>query len=105
MALAQLRLLVKILIANGFVLSKMKNIQLKLLNGLNYMAFDRAYSEQVLSSLHKSIESALKRGAVCCPNCENFAAMQETCKLNNKKPPAPVIAFGCERFVYNDIPF
>lgn len=69
------------------------------------MANDRSYSNEVISGLGNIVEGALKRGLTCCPNCNHFDAMRETCGLNNLRPPAPIIAFGCERFDWNDCPF
>ena len=69
------------------------------------MADDRSYSQDVLRSLCNTIDETLKRGKVCCPNCMLFAAFKETCTLNNLRPPAPIIAFGCERYENDNIPF
>lgn len=33
-----------------------------------------------------------------CVVCKNWNAANETCILANARPPATVIAFGCERF-------
>lgn len=33
-----------------------------------------------------------------CPMCEHWNPDGETCKLANARPPATVIAFGCEAF-------
>lgn len=69
------------------------------------MSSDRSYSHEVMRGLGNTIEATLKRGIVTCLNCENFHARNETCALNNKRPPAPIIAFGCECFKNDDIPF
>jgi hypothetical protein len=69
------------------------------------MASDRSYSPEAMQALNKTVQGALKRNLACCPNCDNFDAMGERCKLNNMRPPAPIIAFGCELFSWNDCPF
>lgn len=33
-----------------------------------------------------------------CLRCDNFDEPKEICKLFNMRPPAKVIAFGCEKF-------
>ncbi len=69
------------------------------------MASDREFSHEVLRGLSNSIESGLKRAAVCCPNCDKWIAFKELCDLYNARPPAPVIAFGCKDFETVKIPF
>lgn len=69
------------------------------------MGSDRCYSPEALNGLTNAVKDTLKRGLKCCPNCDNFDAMAERCKLNNLRPPAPIIAFGCELFNWNDCPF
>jgi hypothetical protein len=69
------------------------------------MSSERSYSHEALRGLSNYVESALKRGIICCPNCDNFDSFGEKCKLNHLRPPAPIIAFGCERFNWNDCPF
>lgn len=34
----------------------------------------------------------------CCVHCEHFDAEAETCRNVGARPPARVIAFGCEQF-------
>lgn len=47
-----------------------------------------------------------KRSLACCPNCEHFdGGAVERCRLNNKRPPATIIAFGCEYYTNNEMPF
>jgi hypothetical protein len=36
-----------------------------------------------------------------CISCVHFIEQQETCRLYNGRPPARVIAYGCES--YNDV--
>ncbi len=61
----------------------------------------------VAERIAPSIANHFRNATRCCPNCENFEAgpMIEKCKLNGKRPPATVIAFGCECFVDNEVPF
>ena len=41
-----------------------------------------------------------------CMRCDHFEEAKENCKLFNMRPPAKVIAFGCEKFTDDDwIPF
>ena len=69
------------------------------------MASNRSYDNDVLSGLSNVVEASLKRSIVCCPNCDNWQARKETCGLNNQRPPAPIIAFGCECYIGNKVPF
>jgi hypothetical protein len=39
-----------------------------------------------------------------CITCEHFAERDEKCKLVDRRPPAHVIAFGCESWT-NEVPF
>ncbi len=57
------------------------------------------------AELEKAFSRILKNQAICCINCINFKRQTEVCSLNNLRPPAAIIAFGCERFDYDDIPF
>lgn len=69
------------------------------------MVKQRLYSYEAMQSLGKLTKDSLQRAMQCCPNCNNFDAMREVCKLNNLKPPATIIAFSCEKFNWNDCPF
>lgn len=40
-----------------------------------------------------------------CIHCGHFDELIEQCKLTNQRPPARVIAFGCELYDNNYIPF
>lgn len=41
-----------------------------------------------------------------CMNCEYFIEKTEICKLANQRPPARIIAYGCEEWTdYDEIPF
>ena len=41
-----------------------------------------------------------------CMTCDNFDEPKELCKLYNLRPPAKIIAFGCEKYEDGDqIPF
>lgn len=39
-----------------------------------------------------------------CVNCDNFDESTEVCSLVNQRPPAKIIARGCERWIVR-IPF
>lgn len=66
---------------------------------------EHQYGTEALISISKIVAQHLTRATKCCPNCEHFDGQFELCKLANKKPPATIIAFGCEVFVNNDLPF
>lgn len=65
----------------------------------------QGFANDVAARLGPSIASHLKNATRCCPNCEHFDVGQEKCKLNWKRPPAHIVAFGCECFVDNEVPF
>lgn len=65
----------------------------------------RTIAAELSTRLMPSIGSHFRNSIKCCPNCEHFQADLEKCGLNSKRPPATVIAFGCECFVNNDMPF
>jgi len=56
--------------------------------------------------LASEIEKVLRVATRTCVNCEHFNGTDEICKadLAKRRPPARVIAFGCDVFS-PDIPF
>lgn len=53
--------------------------------------------EKGLDQMGPAIIAAVR----CCPACENFDAQLELCKLVKPypaRPPATIIAFGCDSF-------
>lgn len=69
------------------------------------MPSNRKTDDSFLTDFESMLDKLLQRKLVCCPNCEHFEDSLQRCKLNNMKPPATIIAFGCEQFKCNDIPF
>jgi hypothetical protein len=63
---------------------------------------------ELVSKLAENITSqvieSIREMAQTCIHCEHFDEEKELCKLAGKRPPARVIAFGCENF-QNIIPF
>lgn len=51
-----------------------------------------AVSEQLVKSIASVVECTVKT----CITCENFDEDKEQCGLNGLRPPARIIAFGCE---------
>lgn len=58
----------------------------------------------VADFLKPVIVDALERATKSCLTCDNFNEPNETCRLNGLRPPARVIAFGCECYE-DEIPF
>lgn len=69
---------------------------------------DRMANVAALSeTLSKSIDDSLRRSIMCCVNCSHWDDKNELCtaaKPAPARPPARVIAFGCEYFL-DVIPF
>lgn len=64
------------------------------------------FGTDALVSVSKLVADHMQRAIACCPNCEHFQATPiERCALNGMRPPATIIAFGCEFFKNNDLPF
>lgn len=55
------------------------------------------------------LENELKDGGIyrCCITCVSFVEATEQCRFfNNERPPARVIAYGCNSYTHDDeIPF
>lgn len=64
---------------------------------------DPNYSPDVEAMVRK-IKDAVTYGRRCCPNCDHWVDKMEECEIAMRRPPATVIAFGCEKFEEN-IPF
>lgn len=55
--------------------------------------------------LIKEVCEAIERRRRTCVNCANWSGPHtEQCKLANQRPPANIIAYGCEHFD-EEIPF
>lgn len=54
--------------------------------------------------LATEIAAILDRNTRTCMSCLQFVERSETCNLVGKRPPARVIATGCEKYE-EDIPF
>lgn len=50
------------------------------------------------------LKQVLRDATKTCITCEHFEQKKELCQLNGLRPPATVIAFGCECFV-DGVPF
>lgn len=59
-----------------------------------------AASREIDANVTRLLQAAVKT----CIVCDHFNKGKETCLLNNLRPPAEIIAFGCECFE-NEIPF
>lgn len=58
----------------------------------------------VAQDLALVIARDLERMTRTCLTCEHFNEKQEMCQLANTRPPARIIAFGCEMYA-DIIPF
>jgi hypothetical protein len=59
---------------------------------------------QVFGEIAGKMAGQLQKACRTCVTCEHFDDKAELCKLNGLRPPAFVIAFGCECFE-DRIPF
>jgi hypothetical protein len=62
-------------------------------------------AEYIAERIKPTLATALRMATKCCPNCEHFDGGLDRCRLNNQKPPSTIIAFGCELFSDNQLPF
>jgi len=60
--------------------------------------------EAVAELLKPVIVSTLENATKSCMTCDHFDQAKEKCGLNGQRPPARIIAFGCECFI-DEIPF
>lgn len=58
-----------------------------------------------IKTLAKSLGVAVAQGRTTCVHCRHFDEATETCMMANARPPARIIAFGCEVFDPDGIPF
>jgi hypothetical protein len=66
---------------------------------------DRQQMFKALADLiQPAIINALEHATKSCCTCDNFDQAGETCRLNGLRPPARIIAYGCEMF-QDEIPF
>jgi hypothetical protein len=63
---------------------------------------------QIISHLSDIAKEAfvneLTKATRTCLNCEHFDEPNEQCNLYNQRPPARIIAFGCDSYV-DKVPF
>jgi hypothetical protein len=59
---------------------------------------------QRLINIEKLIQGYININTPNCPNCTHFAYDLEICKLAQKRPPARIIANGCDKYE-SEIPF
>jgi hypothetical protein len=60
-----------------------------------------------IKTLARSLGGAVRTGRQTCVHCLYFDMLTERCYFYTPavRPPAQVIAFGCEAFAPDDIPF
>lgn len=58
-----------------------------------------------IKTLAKSLGQAVADGRRTCVHCIHFDMHSEQCGMAGQRPPARVIAFGCELFEADPIPF
>lgn len=64
----------------------------------------REIAECIAELVKPAIIHAIEAGTKTCITCDNFYLPEERCNLNGMRPPAKIIAFGCECY-QNEIPF
>jgi hypothetical protein len=58
-----------------------------------------------LHNLAMRVAAIVREKRKCCIHCVNWQADTEICKPAGKRPPAKIIAFGCQSYNEDDIPF
>lgn len=66
--------------------------------------FMRSESEAIANHIMQHIKVALNQATRSCLACEHFNESNELCGYYNQKPPARIIAFGCDKYE-DKIPF
>ncbi len=63
-------------------------------------------SSAASNAIYRVLEDIANYPFRTCIKCDNFDEAKEICKLYNLRPPAKIIAFGCEQYKADDwIPF
>lgn len=62
---------------------------------------ERQHLHNLLDEMLNDLTSHLNKS---CVNCDHFNTSQELCGLVDERPPAKVIAQGCEQWV-KEVPF
>ena len=58
------------------------------------------------NSVYRVLEDMQNYPFKTCLKCDHFNEKDELCKLVNMRPPAKIIAFGCDKYADDDwIPF
>lgn len=63
-----------------------------------------AHIAHAIQDMAKALGRAVVDGRRTCVHCDHFDPSIEHCALVNQRPPARVIAFGCDRFE-DSVPF
>lgn len=78
-------------------------------NNRESYTFAQAEREKTVNDIAEYLGKLMRRHldecTRCCPNCDYFGGGKtEICELAGVRPPASIIAFGCEKYV-DRIPF
>jgi hypothetical protein len=60
--------------------------------------------DKIIRDMVSDVIEMIQHRRKCCPTCLHFADKMEECEIAMKRPPAKVIAYGCEHWS-EDIPF